>query len=80
LQPIKKILSCFAPNLTPGCECCVLTYSHHFDVFYMERQPKMVHAVFTPTWTTIIYHIITYSHVEILMALIVIFPHFLTIR
>jgi hypothetical protein len=34
-----KILSCFALNLTPVCERCVLTYSHHFDVFYMERQP-----------------------------------------
>jgi hypothetical protein len=39
LQPILKIVSCFAPNLTPVCERCVLTYSHHFDVFYMERQP-----------------------------------------
>jgi hypothetical protein len=43
LQPILKTLSCFAPNLTPVCERCVgtylLTYSHHFNVFYMERQP-----------------------------------------
>jgi hypothetical protein len=29
----------FGPNLTPVCERCVLTYSHNFDVFYMERQP-----------------------------------------
>jgi hypothetical protein len=27
------------PNLTPVCERCGLIYSHHFDVFYMERQP-----------------------------------------
>jgi hypothetical protein len=33
LQSILKILSCFAPNLTPMCERCVLTYLHHFDVF-----------------------------------------------
>jgi hypothetical protein len=26
-------MSCFAPNLTPVCERCVHTYSHHFDVF-----------------------------------------------
>jgi hypothetical protein len=39
LNPNLKILSCFAPNLTPLCERCVLTYSHHFDGFYMERQP-----------------------------------------
>jgi hypothetical protein len=26
-------MSCFAPNLTPVCEQCLLTYSHHFDVF-----------------------------------------------
>jgi hypothetical protein len=27
LQPILKILSCIAPNLTIACEQCVLTYS-----------------------------------------------------
>jgi hypothetical protein len=32
-------LSCFAPDLTAACERFVLTYSHHFGVFYMERQP-----------------------------------------
>jgi hypothetical protein len=26
-------------NLTAVCERRVLTYSHHFDVFHMERQP-----------------------------------------
>jgi hypothetical protein len=31
-------------------------YLHHFDVFYMERQPQILHSVFTPTWTTIIYN------------------------
>jgi hypothetical protein len=36
---ILKILSCFAPNLTPVCEPCVLTYSHSFDVFYVELKP-----------------------------------------
>jgi hypothetical protein len=36
LQSISKILICFAPNLTPVCERCVLTYSHHFDVFLSE--------------------------------------------
>jgi hypothetical protein len=60
LQPILKTLSCFAPNLTPVCERCVgtylLTYSLHFNVFYMERQPYVLHSVFTPTWTTIIYN------------------------
>jgi hypothetical protein len=35
---------------------CVLTYSHHFDVFYIERQPYILHSVFTPTWTTNIYY------------------------
>jgi hypothetical protein len=35
---LPSILPVFAPNLTPVCERCVLTYSHHFDVFYMERQ------------------------------------------
>jgi hypothetical protein len=28
-----KILSRFAPSLTPVCERCVLTYSHSFDYF-----------------------------------------------
>jgi hypothetical protein len=39
MQPILIILSCFAPNLTPVCEQCVLTYSHHFDAFYTELPP-----------------------------------------
>jgi hypothetical protein len=30
---VFSLSSCFAPNLTPVCERCVLTYSHHFDVF-----------------------------------------------
>jgi hypothetical protein len=34
----SKISSCFAPNLTFVCERCALTYLHHFNVFYMERQ------------------------------------------
>jgi hypothetical protein len=45
LQPILKLLSCFAPNLTPVCERCVLPHSHHFDIFYMERQPYILHSL-----------------------------------
>jgi hypothetical protein len=42
-----KILSCFATNLTHVC--IHLFYSYRFDHFYMERQPYILHSVFTPT-------------------------------
>jgi hypothetical protein len=35
----SKDIDLFAPKLTPVCERCVLTSSHHFNIFYMERQP-----------------------------------------
>jgi hypothetical protein len=35
----SKNIELFSPNLIPVYELCVLTYSHNFDVFYMEGQP-----------------------------------------
>jgi hypothetical protein len=35
---------------------CVFTYSDNFDHFHMERPPYILHSVFTPTKTTIIYN------------------------
>jgi hypothetical protein len=38
------------------CERCVLTYSDNLDHSHTERQPSILHSVFTPTWTTVIYN------------------------
>jgi hypothetical protein len=44
VEAALTILSC----LTPLCDRCI------FEIFYMERQPYILHSVFAPTWTTII--------------------------